>query len=136
MAVREIRCLSLRQPWAWLVAEGYKDVENRTWPTRYRGLLAIHAARRVHEDYATGSRFPIPIGLTVPAPNAIERGGLVAVADLFDCVTASESPWFGGPYGFVLRNVRRLPFLPMPGRLGIFVLPPDVARRVQAAIEA
>lgn len=134
--MREIRCLSVRQPWAWLIAAGYKDVENRTWPTRYRGLLAIHAARQVHEVYASGSRFPLPAGLAVPAPDAIERGGVVAIAELVGCVTASASPWFGGPYGFVLRDVRRVSFIPMRGKMGIYPLPADVEQKLRAAIGA
>lgn len=38
------RVLTLRQPWAWLVFNNGKDIENRTFKTRYRGLLWIHAA--------------------------------------------------------------------------------------------
>ncbi len=130
--MQELRCLSVRQPWAWLIAEGYKDVENRTWPTRYRGSVAIHAAQQVHQDYASGSRFSLalPAGVHVPAPDVIERGGIVALAELVDCVTACDSPWFGGPYGFVLRNVRRVPFIPMRGKMGLFPPPPDIARRI------
>ena len=37
-------CLSIRQPWAWLIAHGWKNIENRTWPTGYRGRFLIHAA--------------------------------------------------------------------------------------------
>jgi hypothetical protein len=134
--MREIRCLSIRQPWAWLIAQGYKDVENRGWPTRYRGLVAIHAARQLHEDYATGCRFPMPATIAVPSADAIERGGIVAVAELVDCVTESDSPWFCGPYGFVLREVRRVPFLPVRGLPGLFALPPDVEARLRAALGA
>jgi hypothetical protein len=35
--------LSIRQPWAWLIVQGHKPIENRTWPTTYRGPLLIHA---------------------------------------------------------------------------------------------
>ena len=38
-----VSCLSVRQPWAWLIVHGYKDIENRTWPTRHRGDTVIHA---------------------------------------------------------------------------------------------
>lgn len=30
--------LSIRQPWAWLVVQGYKDIENRDWPTNFGAL--------------------------------------------------------------------------------------------------
>jgi hypothetical protein len=36
--------LSVCQPWAWAIAQGHKSVENRTWATRYRGPIAIHAS--------------------------------------------------------------------------------------------
>ena len=39
-----MKVLSVRQPWAWLIVAGYKDIENRTWSTPYRGELAIHAS--------------------------------------------------------------------------------------------
>src|SRR5690242_9023233 len=41
-----MRIISIRQPWAALIVHGFKDVENRTWPTRYRGAVLIHASLR------------------------------------------------------------------------------------------
>mgnify|MGYP002359850962 FL=1 len=38
-----MKALSIRQPWAGLIIHGYKDIENRDWPTRYRGPLLVHA---------------------------------------------------------------------------------------------
>ena len=38
------RALTVKQPWASLLVAGIKTVENRTWTTKYRGPLAIHAA--------------------------------------------------------------------------------------------
>jgi len=40
---RFFHSLSIRQPWAWLIVQGHKPIENRTWPTTYRGPLLIHA---------------------------------------------------------------------------------------------
>jgi hypothetical protein len=42
--VRPQKALSVRQPWAWAIAAGYKPVENRTWKVDYQGWIAIHAA--------------------------------------------------------------------------------------------
>lgn len=36
-----MRILSVRQPWAWALVDGWKDVENRSWRTAYRGPIAI-----------------------------------------------------------------------------------------------
>jgi hypothetical protein len=38
-----MKALTVRQPWAWAIAEGHKPVENRGWAASYRGPLAIHA---------------------------------------------------------------------------------------------
>ncbi|GAA3417649.1 hypothetical protein [Streptosporangium vulgare] len=47
--ITPIKALSIKQPWAWAISRravtyAGKDVENRTWTTEYRGLLAIHAS--------------------------------------------------------------------------------------------
>lgn len=53
----------------------------------------------------------------------LDRGGVVGVAEIVDCVAASPSKWFMGEYGFVLRNVEPLEFMPVAGALGFFRLP-------------
>lgn len=40
-----MRAITLTQPWATLVARGYKKVETRSWSTQHRGPIAIHAAK-------------------------------------------------------------------------------------------
>ena len=50
--MNSIRIITLRQPWASLIALGLKKYETRSWPTTYRGKLVIHAAKR---DYGIGS---------------------------------------------------------------------------------
>lgn len=37
--------LSIRQPWAWHILNSGKDIENRDWPTRFRGRVLIHASK-------------------------------------------------------------------------------------------
>lgn len=46
LALSEYACLSLWQPWASLVVLGAKRWETRSWATRYRGRLLIHATKR------------------------------------------------------------------------------------------
>jgi hypothetical protein len=45
------KAISIRQPWAWLIVNGFKDVENRSWKTKYRGPVLVHAGRKI-EKYA------------------------------------------------------------------------------------
>lgn len=66
-----------------------------------------------------------PSGLALPSIDGLQRGGIVGEATLVDCVTVSDSPWFFGPYGFVLEDVRPLPFRPYRGALGFFEATPN-----------
>lgn len=37
--------ISIRAPWWWLISHGGKDIVNRSWRTRYRGPVLIHASQ-------------------------------------------------------------------------------------------
>jgi hypothetical protein len=116
--------LSVQQPWAWLIVNGLKDIENRTWPTRVRGDVLIHAGKRFDRE---GYRFVQRMiaegeSLDLPAPEQFERGGIVGMTRITGCVEDHNSIWFFGPYGFTLdrRASRPLPFRPVRGALGFF----------------
>jgi hypothetical protein len=122
-----MKAISIRQPWAWLILNAGKDIENRRWPTRLRGRVLIHAAKGMTEeeyDDASGFvEFNVDERMVLPDMKTLERGGIVGEVEIVDCVTASGSPWFCGPFGFVLRNPRPLPFRPCRGALGFFDAP-------------
>lgn len=115
MADSPIKALSIMQPWAWLIVAGHKDVENRTWPTSFRGPVLIHAGKNFDFD---PQEWDWP---HIEQPCDFDRGGIVGEAEIVDCVRASSSRWFFGPYGFVIRNARPVPFRPCRGMLGFFV---------------
>ncbi len=111
----KMRALSIRQPWAWLIANGYKDIENRSWQTKYRGPFLVHAGLKVeNEVYDLVADW---LDIHMPPPSDIEKGGIVGQSTILDCVENHDSPWFFGPYGFVLDQSKPLPFRPMRGRL-------------------
>lgn len=116
--------LSIRQPWAWLILHAGKDIENRTWPTRYRGHVLIHAAKGMTRAEYEDAEDPLWSrgGPTIELPPFadLQRGGIVGRARIVGCVTASDSSWFCGPFGFVLTAVEPLPFHPCRGALGFF----------------
>jgi hypothetical protein len=132
--------LSIRQPWASLILKCGKDIENRTWSTRYRGRILIHAAKgmtrgehmdaimfavdAIKRDSAKAS-FTTRVKLKDLGFNYehLPRGGIIGSVEIVDCVQESESPWFVGPYGFVLRDPQPLPFREFKGQLGFFEVP-------------
>lgn len=125
--MRVVRCISVRQPWAWLIIHGGKDIENRDWPTKTRGRVLIHAAKGcTWGEYDQACKYAFAAGkngLSVPRFSKIQRGGIIGSVEIVDCVSASTSPWFFGKFGFVLRNPVALPFRPYRGALGFFDVP-------------
>lgn len=118
-----MKCLTVRQPWAWLIVEGSKDVENRSWSTNYRGPLLIHAGLTVdREDAEFFEHQSAELGLEWPDP--LPTGCIIGIVDLVDVVTEHASEWFDGPYGWVLANPRcAVDPLPYKGRLGLYDVP-------------
>src|SRR5262245_10337168 len=130
----KLRALSVKQPWAALLVAGLKTVEVRTWATRARGRVLIHASKTAD---------PRPEGwelITTPELKELAalRGGLIGSVDLTACVSyrtaevfarAAEShrnapDWFapGGLYGFVFQNPRPIAYHACPGRTLFFTV--------------
>lgn len=127
------KTISIRQPWAHAILHLGKTLENRTWPTAYRGTLLIHAAKGItHNEYAEAVWWMAHRGVAhprgVPPMDQLQRGGIVGVCKLVDCVKQSSSLWFEGPYGFVLEGAMPVDFLECKGSLGLFDVawPPTV----------
>jgi hypothetical protein len=108
---------------------GFKNIENRTWPTRVRGPVLIHASKGMTGDeYEDAFDLALEQGIQLPAFEHIERGGIVGVANIDGCVSASSSPWFFGPQGFLLSDAKPLPFVPFKGMLGFFDVPDELVQ--------
>ncbi|GAB2964159.1 ASCH domain-containing protein [Saccharothrix stipae] len=133
-----MKTLSIRQPWAWAVAKGYKPVENRSRATTHRGPLAIHASKMwdrpeehnlrtvVRRARADGHEVPKHLRGDLPYSDV---GMVIAVVDVVDVCTAARTgercncgPW-AHTYEthWRLDNARLLrePF-PAKGRLGLW----------------
>lgn len=117
-----MKCLTVRQPWAWLIIHAGKDIENRTWATRYRGPLAIHAgkARPSRAEYDWVAEYAAEQGITLPSLPDLSLGGIIGTVTLADCIKASDSPWWQGPVGWLLQDPAPTPFRPVHGQLGLF----------------
>ncbi len=130
-----MRALSIRQPWAWLILHAGKTIENRTWTTRYRGRILIHAGQQINRDaYAwIAEHFP---HVRLPAPSELQRGGFVGSVDIIDCFAkddahaAKASGWYMGESGLVLRDPRPGHFVAAPGKLSLYTVDDAVSRAV------
>jgi hypothetical protein len=122
-----MKALSVKQPWAHLIIFAGKNIENRTWPTNYRGPLAIHASKRKSSQEFYDAELICPdraaaaLRRRMLYPEECLYGAIIGTVDLVDCLTSFDSPWFQGPYGFVLANPRPLlvPVL-VRGALGLW----------------
>src|SRR3954471_18272554 len=79
-ALYEGYALSLKQPWAALLAHGRKAIEIRRWPTTRRGRVLLHAARVSDERPEAWVLLPTELQET-----ARRVGGIIGAADLTGC---------------------------------------------------
>jgi hypothetical protein len=87
-----MKTLSIKNPWAYLICSGEKDIENRSWPTSYRGKLLIH----VPAKYDSAG----PPVIFLPPPWSI-----IGYVELADCIQNSRSRWAEpGLWHWVLKN--------------------------------
>ena len=123
--LKELRSLSIAQPWAECIISKGKNIENRSWDTRIRGYIAIHASgaytpirfESCHNNY----------GIKID-PDDVSYGAIVGFAEIVDVVTkkgltSKTKKWFQGDYGFVLKNVIKLKNpIPVKGGLSFWKL--------------
>ena len=118
-----MKALSIRQPWAWLVVTGEKNVENRGWSSNYRGPLYIHAAQSFDDAGYKWVRKHF-LRLKIPTPKAYTLGAIIGRVNMVACADSSlvcNSTWFTGPYGFIFQDAVKfdVPII-CRGRLGFF----------------
>ncbi len=114
--------ISVYQPWADLIVRGIKDIENRSWPTRFRGRILIHASKKIDGDNV--KKYRRDLGLDSIDGYEPHTMAIVGIAEIVGCVKAHRSRFFLGPYGFVLKNVGRFRKpIRYRGRQGIFRVP-------------
>lgn len=130
--------LSLRQPWAWLIVEGYKNIENRRWKRTPPPRFYIHASKTMtRADYAGAVEVAAAVdpGIQIPRGRDLLFGGVVgrvectgvlpyADPDLVERGRLVLEPWrMAGQYGYLVSGAERVPFVPCVGALGFFRLP-------------
>lgn len=121
-----MKCISIRQPWAQLIIDGHKNIENRKWKTNFRGRILVHASLTIDQiavkenlNYLSRS----PFFTTGCILGSIEIIGIITETTLSD----KYRLWFEGPFGWVLENpVRFIKPIPYKGQLSIFEVPENI----------
>lgn len=124
-----MRVLTIKQPFATLIAEGLKEYEFRTWKTKFRGEFLIHAgkgmdkkAMKKFEKY----NFSYPTGCIIAkatltdcvAINDEERKLLEEKNPLVYSGVIQDKTWEG--YGFKLENIEKIEPIPVNGKLSFW----------------
>ena len=117
-----MKAISLKPPWPYAIFNCGKDIENRKWPTKYRGPLLIHASKTW--DKAGYNFLTERMDEFVPSKEHHIFGAIIGRVNLIDCVDESDSRWFFGDYGFEFVDPEefRKP-IPYRGQLGLFDVP-------------
>ena len=123
-----MKVITIKQPWATLIAKGYKEYEFRTWKTKYRGDILIHAGKGIDREAMT--RFK-DLNLEYL------KGCIIAKAKITDCIyvddnfrkkVISKNPtvykglnnteWRG--YGFKIEEVEEIRPIEINGKLSLW----------------
>ena len=118
-----MKALSIRQPWASLIIQGYKPIENRSSKSNFRGPLLIHAGLTFDCDGADWVSNTFPHLQRTVSESKEFRGGIIGSVLMVACVTEHPSFWFFGKYGYLFMKPRPLEFSPYKGQLGFFDVP-------------
>lgn len=134
----EYTVLSIKQPWAWLIANGYKTLENRSWKTNFRGEFLIQASQKFdHREWKSALSLMHERGVDEKIiQNMIDNkykimsecGGIIGKSSLKTVVLKRDTKylmhkdavWYMGECAWILESSSPLPFIPIKGRLGFF----------------
>lgn len=121
-----MKVLTLKQPWATLVAEGIKRYEFRSWKTNYRGKILIHAGIGI--DKEAMKKFA-GLNLTFPSKK------ILAEVEIVDClflddelnkkIISENNIVYGSKkregYAWMLDNIKKINYeKEINGKLGLW----------------
>ena len=139
-----MKALSIQQPWAYCITNGTKRVENRTWFSRFRGDLLIHAGKQYQtelERYIHADSPEVDVAGMLGAP----RGAIVGICRMIDCIRPGddarlpiEQRIWADPeqFKFLLTDIRAFAQpIPYKGSLGFFDVPESAVENALHALQ-
>lgn len=105
----DVKALSVRQPWASLIASGQKTIEVRSWPTSHRGKLLICASKRPHRG--------LPVGVAVCVVRVMGCRPMTRADAAMACCD-----FVAGAYAWELSDAEAVPAAPVVGKLRLFTV--------------
>ena len=138
-----MKAITIKQPWASLIAWGVKDVENRTWRTNFRGRVLIHAGAQWYQNKNKPStillteeqRCLMPDRRHISAMfyNDLPLSAIIGEVEIVDCVKNYPSVWaIDGHWHWVLKNAVLYPEpIPSKGALSFWTPSNDVLKIVK-----
>ena len=138
-----MKTITIKQPWASLICQGIKDIENRTWPTKYRGRVLVHAAAKSWGWSQVLSYISDEMAWELHKNEASRRwlegldtGAIIGSVEIVDCIMNHPSIWAEKSdedllgwrkkptYNWVLAHPIRFPEpIPIKGRLSFWDYP-------------
>lgn len=116
-----MKALSVRQPWAYLIASGEKTIELRSWKTDYRGKLLICASKSEKDAWVLigdNEEHQLPAGVMMCTVDLVD---VIPLADTEENRRKSYADKIAeGTYGWVLANPQDVLLKPVNGRLRLF----------------
>lgn len=125
-----MKVISIKQPYASLILYGYKEYEFRTWKTKYRGEIYIHASKNIDKSAMEKYKY-----LNID----FKTGCIIAKAELTECIKIDDSfkkvlkeknkyPYIythilnndKNEFAFELKNIEKIEPIPINGQLGIW----------------
>lgn len=135
------KVITIKQPWADLIVNGIKDVENRTWQTTFRGRVLIHASMKSDISGNVGVRQLLSEHqrADLMKRNELVRylchkwvdGAIIGSVEIYDVQTNVRSMWAEqGTYNWLLRNPVAFenPLCGIKGKLGIWEIEDELVK--------
>lgn len=120
----KLKCITIKQPWAWLIAEGFKTIENRTWKTKYRGTLGIHVGKSMTDLNSELFRLLIEREhIALPSIDALkqQQGFIISTVNLAQIDIDSTDFWaIPGHFHWKLENAQKIKPIKAVGKLGLW----------------